>query len=95
MIVQLAARSRRRWNVGGVLRAMEPMKLEPLNKYARFAFALGRADGTAGLIAKILAQRFGPLPYEVKLRLSEALMWKLELIADRLLTAKTLDDAIR
>lgn len=78
------------------VQAMAEMKFDwPPNEYARFYLELGRAEGTAALIAKILAQRFGPLTDELQAQIAEARMWKLERIADRLLTSQTLDDALR
>lgn len=65
------------------------------NEYARFYLELGRAEGTAALIAKILVQRFGPLTDGLQMQTAEARIWKPGRIADRLLTAQTLDDELR
>jgi hypothetical protein len=67
---------------------------ERLGEYARFYLNMGRAQGRAALIAEMLAQRFGPLTEEVQARIADEMIWKLQCISRRLLTAQTLKEAL-
>jgi hypothetical protein len=73
---------------------MKPAGYEFQSDFARHYVALGRAEGRAALIAKQLASRFGPLTRQVETRIAEASIAELDEIGERLLTAKTLDEAL-
>jgi predicted transposase/invertase (TIGR01784 family) len=53
---------------------------------------VGRAEGEAAILLRLLTRRFGPLTPEVQARLVGATTDELELWADRVLNAPTLDD---
>ncbi|KAI5912369.1 DUF4351 domain-containing protein [Azoarcus sp. PA01] len=52
----------------------------------------GRAEGGSALLGRQLARRFGPLPKPVTERLARATTGQLEVWAERVLDARTLDD---
>jgi hypothetical protein len=62
--------------------------------FARQYIAQGRAEGKAALILRLLALRFGVLETEVQNRIRRASIPELELVGERLLTARTLQEAI-
>jgi hypothetical protein len=76
------------------LQAMDPAKYEYQGDFARRYVAEGEAKGRAALLIRLLALRFGPLAQQVETRLAEASIEELDQIAERLLTARTLDEAI-
>ena len=76
------------------LQAMDPRKYEYQGEFARRYVAQGQAEGRAALVTKLLALRFGPLTQEVETRIADASIKELDEIGERLLTAKTLDEAI-
>lgn len=80
------------------LQAMDPAKYEYQSDFARHYIALGRAEGEAkgraAVVARQLAVRFGPLTPEAEARIAEAPIGELDAIAERLLTALTLEDAL-
>lgn len=77
------------------LQAMDPAKYEYQSDFARRYVAEGEAEGRAALVTRQLALRFGPLAQEVETRIAEASIEELEEIGERLLTAQTLDEALR
>lgn len=52
----------------------------------------GRAEGGSALLGRLLTRRFGPLPKSVTERLAHATTGQLEVWAERVLDARTLDD---
>ena len=56
--------------------------------------AQGVAQGRAALVAKQLTHRFGPLPEGMQARLASASVDELDAIGERLLTARTLEEAV-
>jgi hypothetical protein len=85
------------------LQAMDPRKYEYQSDFARryvaegeaIGEAKGEAKGRAALVGRLLAARFGPLSHEVETRIADASIAELDAIGDRLLTAQTLEDALR
>jgi hypothetical protein len=77
------------------LQAMDPRKYEYQSDFARQYVAQGRVEGRAALIIRQLALRFGPLTQQVEARIAEASIEELDQIGERLLTAQTLDGALR
>jgi hypothetical protein len=78
----------------GELEIMKPAGYEFQSDFARHYFAQGQAKGRAAVLTKLLALRFGPLTREAEMRIAEASIPELDTIAERLLTAQTLDDAL-
>lgn len=76
------------------LQAMDPAKYEYQSDFARRYVAQGRAEGRADLIVKLLTQRFGPIPPPVQSRIAAASLAELDELGERLLTAKTLQEAL-
>jgi hypothetical protein len=80
------------------MQAMDPRKYEYQSEFARRYVAQGRAEGEvkgrAALVIRLLALRFGPLAQQVETRVAGASIAELDEIAERLLTAQTLDEAI-
>ena len=56
--------------------------------------AHGRLEGEANLVLKLLKARFGPVSGEVQARVRAASIDDLEHIAERILTAKSLDESL-
>lgn len=54
----------------------------------------GEHEATARVVTKQLAQRFGPLDENTRSRIAAAYIEDLEAVAERLLTASTLDEAL-
>jgi flagellar biosynthesis/type III secretory pathway protein FliH len=81
---------------------MDPAKYEYQSEFARHYFAQGRAEGEAEgeakgraeVVAKQLSLRFGTLPDSAQRRLRNASIAELDRIAERLLTAASLDEAL-
>jgi hypothetical protein len=80
------------------LQAMDPRKYEYQTEFARRHRAEGRAEGEAkgraALVIRQLALRFGALTPQAETRIMEASIAELDTIGERLLTARTLDEAI-
>jgi hypothetical protein len=80
------------------LLAMSTSKYEYQSEFARFYYGLGKADGLAeGLakfVLKVLTFRYGSLSPAVTARVQGASIDDLEEIAQRVLTAQTLDEAL-
>lgn len=80
------------------LQAMDPVKYEYQSDFARHYFSKGRVEGeTAGraaIVTRQLLRRFGSLSDLAQRRISKASVAELDAIADRLLNATTLDEAV-
>ena len=57
-------------------------------------WAKGKAEGRMELMLKLLALRFGPLPDATQTRVRSAQDAQLDAVAERMLTAKTLEEAV-
>jgi hypothetical protein len=77
---------------------MLPFKYEYQSDFAKHYVAEGRAQGMAqarvALVTRLLAARFGLLSEDVKEQVASRSMEELDAIADRLLTAATLEEAL-
>ena len=78
----------------GELHIMKPAGYEFQSDFARHHFARGRVEGRAELVVRLLARRFGPLTPQVEARIAEASIAQLDEIGERLLTARTLAEAL-
>jgi hypothetical protein len=84
------------------LKTMDARTYEYQSDFAREFIALGRAEGKAegraegqaALVSRQLAVRFGPLDLEARTRIQRASTVELEAIGERLLTARTLQEAL-
>jgi hypothetical protein len=56
--------------------------------------AKGRAEGEARLLVRLLTLKFGPLPGTVRAHIDGASPEQLEIWADRVLSATTLDEVL-
>ena len=56
--------------------------------------AEGRAEGRVNILLKLLALRFGPLTESAQSRLRGAPDAQLDVVAERVLTAQTLEEAL-
>jgi hypothetical protein len=72
------------------LRAMDPAKYQYRSAYAKHWAGLGRVE----LLQRLLTRRFGPLSAEAVERLSAATIEELDAIGERLLTARSLEEAL-
>jgi hypothetical protein len=76
----------------------EAMFVSTAEKLRREGFAEGKAEGqvegSVGLLLRLLARRFGPLPEPVVARVKQGATADLELWADRVLTAATLYEVL-
>jgi len=81
------------------LHAMDPAKYEYRSDFARRYVAegidQGNAQGRAALVTRLLTLRFGPLPEDVQSGIAAASIEELDAIGERLLTAQTLQEAVR
>ena len=74
---------------------MDTKKYEYQSEFARRYYGQGKAEGMAEILLKQLTTRYGALSAAVAARLREASSTaELESIAERILTAKTLDEAL-
>jgi hypothetical protein len=73
---------------------MRAFKYEYQSDFAKEYIALGVAKGRAGLMQRLLSARFGTLGEDVKARIAAATGDELDAMADRLLTAQTLQEAL-
>jgi len=84
------------------LREMDPQKYEFQSDFAKRYFgrglakgrAEGKAEGKAELVAKLLVTRFGPLPRAARVQLRQATLDDLDVFAERVLAAATLDEVL-
>ncbi|MEJ1963835.1 MAG: DUF4351 domain-containing protein [Gammaproteobacteria bacterium] len=81
------------------LNDMDARKYEYQSDFARRYVAEGRVEGRveggAAIVTRLLAIKFGPLTPEVASRISECTVAELDAIAESLLTARTLREAMR
>jgi hypothetical protein len=63
-------------------------------RYVAQGKAEGRVEGRVELTLKLLAWRFGPLPDTVRTRVRGAQDAQLDVVAERMLTAQTLEEAL-
>lgn len=77
---------------------MDPAKYEYQSDFAKRYLAQGRSEGRiegrAALILKLLTSRFGELDLHTTARIMQASVEELDAIGERLLAAKTLQDAL-
>jgi hypothetical protein len=80
------------------LQTMLPFKYEYQSEFARKNYAHGLAEGKAAgqadLVERLLSRRFGKLSDDVRGRISTATTEELQKIAERLLSAQTLQEAL-
>jgi hypothetical protein len=80
------------------LRTMEPRKYEYQSDFARHYFAQGKEHGEAAgrsdLILRLLELRFGQVDADIQSAVRSAPIPDLNAIGERLLTAKSLDEAL-
>ena len=78
--------------------AMNSLGYEYQGDFARRYYGQGKAEGKAEgrieLILKLLALRFGPLTEAAQARVRGAQDAQLDAVAERMLTAKTLEEAL-
>jgi hypothetical protein len=77
---------------------MEPRKYEYQSDFARHYFAQGKergeAEGRSALILRLLELRFGQLDAGIQSAVRSTPIPDLDAIGERLLTAKSLDEAL-
>ena len=85
---------------------MDARKYECLGDFVRHCIALGRAEGEArgraegeihgrsSLVIRLLTSRFGRIDSQTEGRIQKASIAELEVIGERLLTARTLLEAL-
>jgi len=80
------------------LQAMNASKYQYQSDFARRYYGQGKAEGEAQgrleIVLKLLAARYGALSAAVVARVRETNATDLERIAERILTAQTLDEAL-
>jgi hypothetical protein len=76
------------------LGAMDIRKYEYQSDFARRYVAQGEAAGRVAIVTQLLTARFGPLSTEAQGRLSEASIADLHAVAERLLVAGSLREAL-
>jgi hypothetical protein len=80
------------------LKNMDARKYEYQSDFARQYVAQGRAQGVVeggvALIARLLTFRFGPIDSQTQARIERASIAELEAIGERLLVARTLQEAL-
>jgi hypothetical protein len=77
------------------LKKMDARTYEYQSDFARQYIAQGRAEGYVELILQTLALRFGPLSTEIRNRIAQLPMSELKVIGGKLLSARTLEEALR
>lgn len=76
------------------LNTMATQKYEFQSDFARQYIALGEASGRAALVMRQLIARFGKIDSDLGERIQRASAAELDVIGERLLTARTLQDAL-
>ena len=76
------------------LQAMSASKYQYQSEFARRYYGQGQAEGRLEIVLKLLAARYGELSAAVVARVRETSNADLESIAERVLTARTLDEAL-
>lgn len=74
---------------------MKPFKYEYQSDFARELISKGEARGRAALLLKLLQLKFGPLPDAVGARVQAASIAELDAWGERVLSATSLDEALR
>jgi hypothetical protein len=74
---------------------MDPAKYEYQSDFAKHYVAQGKLHGRAELITRQLTLRFGSLPPQALATISAASIEDLDSIGERLLTARSLEEALR
>jgi len=77
-----------------VLVVLNSLGFEYQSEFARRYVAQGWVEGRVELILKLLAKRFGPLPDSIQTRVRGAPDAQLDTIAEQVLTAQTLEQAL-
>ena len=73
---------------------IDPDKYEYQSDFARSWVARGQVEGRAALVRRLLTVRFGPLTDDVRERIDKASIAELDVIVERLLSARTLQEAL-
>jgi hypothetical protein len=73
---------------------MRAFKYEYQSDFARHYYGNGVTQGLARLILRLLTSRFGALDNDAIARIAAATIDELDAIGERLLTAKTLQEAL-
>jgi hypothetical protein len=80
------------------LQGMDPSKYEYQSEFARSYFAQGKAEGEAQgkaeIVLRLLSLRFGPLTERALTRLRAATVADLDRIAERVLTAASIEEVL-
>lgn len=75
-------------------KTMDMSKYEYQSDFAKQYVAQGRMEGRMDLVMRLLGVRFGTLSEDVKARIASASLSELDAIGERLLTARTLQEAV-
>jgi hypothetical protein len=73
---------------------MDPAKYEYQSDFAKHYVAQGKLHGRTELITRQLTLRFGSLPPDALSRIATAALEELDAIGERLLTARSLEEAL-
>jgi hypothetical protein len=76
------------------LQAMNPANYEYQSEFAKRYYSQGIAEGEAELLIKLLVLKYGPLVDATKTQLRLLSSSELDKVADRILTAATIEDAL-
>jgi hypothetical protein len=76
------------------LRKMNTWKYEYQSEFVRRPYEQGKADGGVQIILKQLAKRYGALSDVIEARIRRAGYAELDSIAERVLTAQTVEEAV-
>jgi hypothetical protein len=74
---------------------MKPFEYEYQSDFAREFVSKGEARGRAAILLRQLQLKFGPLPEAVTARVQSASIAELDGWAERVLSATSLDEALR
>ena len=74
---------------------MKSFEYEYQSDFAREFLAKGEARGRSAVLLKLLQLRFGPVSDEMTSRVQSASIAELDAWAERVLSATSLDDALR
>lgn len=88
-----------RWSLSDAVRrsldAMKSFEYEYQSDFAREFLAKGEARGRSAVLLKLLQLRFGPVSDELTSRVQSASIAELDAWAERVLSATSLDEALR
>jgi len=73
---------------------MDPAKYEYQSDFAKKYVAVGRAEGKAELVLRLVALRFGTVSESIQARIRAASPMELDSMGERVLTATTLEDVM-